>query len=210
MLFYDCATAPSPRRVRIFAAEMGIELPTHQVDLRAGEHLGEAFRKLNPECTVPLLVLDDGTAIAETVAICRYLEAAYPDGPRLFGDGAAARGLVEMWNRRMELEGIQAVVEGFRNGSPGFRDRALAGPRPVAQIPELADRGRRRFGWFLDDLDVRLGTAEHVAGNAFSIADITALVAVEFGGRALKMPVGAERSNLQRWHERVRERESTA
>ena len=206
MKFYDCITAPSPRRVRIFAAEKGIELPTVQVDLRNGEHFGEAFRALNPTCTVPVLELDDGTSIYESVAVCRYLEAAHPEPP-LFGSTPAEQGVVAMWDHRIETEGFMAAAEMFRNAARGMKDHALAGPDPVAQIPELAERGRMRVGRFFDTLDARLDGREFVAGSTYTVADITALVAVDFINR-LKVETPEGCTNLRRWHEAVSARPS--
>jgi glutathione S-transferase len=137
MKLYDFAPAPNPRRVRIFLAEKGIEVPTEQVDLRARAQHEPAFVARNPSATVPVLELDDGTCISESVAICRYFEALQPEPP-LMGEGAREQALVEMWQRRMEIDGMMAAGEAFRNATPGFKDRALAGTAPVAQIAELA------------------------------------------------------------------------
>lgn len=205
MLLYDCPGAPSPRRVTLFVAEKGIDLPTRNVDLRAGEHFKPAFRAVNPRCTVPALALDDGTTLTESMAICRYLEARFPDPP-LLGHDPVEQGRITEWQRWVEGEGLQAVIEGFRNAAPGFRDRALPGPVPVAQIPALAERGRERYQRFLTALDQRLGTHPWVAGSGFSVADITALVTVEFAERALKEPIAEAGAALQDWHRRMHER----
>ena len=206
MKFYDCATAPSPRRVRIFAAEKGIELPTVQVDLRSGEHFGEAFRAVNPTCTVPVLELDDGTAIYESVAVCRYLEAAYPEPP-LMGSSPAEQGVVAMWDHRIEIEGFQAAAEMFRNTARGMKGHALTGPDPVDQIPELAERGRMRVGRFFETLETQLDGREFVTGSSYTVADITALIAVDFISR-LKMEIPESCGHLRRWHEAVSARPS--
>lgn len=208
MKFYDCASAPSPRRVRIFLAEKGIEIPTEQVDLASGEHLGEDFRRKNPSCTVPVLELDDGTAICESFAICQYLESEYPEPP-LMGRDPRERALVTMWNTRVENEGLGAVAESFRNRSKGFRDRALTGPENFAQIPELVPRGRRRAELFLDRLEEQLTGKEFVVGDVFTVADITALIAVDFAGW-IKLPIPERAENLRRWHEAVSSRPSMA
>ena len=152
MKFYDCSTAPSPRRVRIFIAEKGLAIPTVQVDLRNGEHLTESFRILNPWCTVPVLELDDGTAISEAVAVCRYLEDAHPEPP-LMGVDARDRAMVAMWEHRFEIDGFLAVTEAFRNQARGLAGRALTGPGSVEQIPELVTRGRARVERFFAALD---------------------------------------------------------
>ncbi len=201
MKFYDCQSAPSPRRVRIFLAEKGIELPTVQVDLGAGEHLGAPFRSLNPDCTVPVLELDDGAALTEAFAICQYLESVYPDPP-LMGRDARERALVTQWNAKVESQGLAAIAEAFRNRSRGFTGRALTGPEGFEQIPELVERGRRRAELFLARLNAELAEREFVAGDVFTVADITALVTVDFAGWIrLALPAGAD--NLRRWHEAV-------
>src|SRR6266567_285526 len=126
MKFYDCATAPSPRRVRIFLAEKGITLPTVQVDLRNGEQFTESFRAINPDCTVPVLELDDGTRIADAIGICVYFEAARP-APPLMGSGPKAKGIIAAAQRRAERDGFYAVVEALRNFTPGMKGRSLPG-----------------------------------------------------------------------------------
>ena len=206
MKFYDCATAPSPRRVRIFLAEKGIEVPTVQVDLRTGEHFGEAFRKINPMLTVPALELDDGTCVSEVEAVCRYFEEAYPDPP-LMGVDAADKAVVAMWEHRCEFDGVFAVAEHFRNSVPGLKGRALPGPLDLEQIPELAERGKRRVEQFFRVLDGQLAENEFVAGSHYTVADITALVTVDFAGR-LKLTLPEELGNARRWHDAVSARPS--
>jgi glutathione S-transferase len=127
MKFYDCTTAPSPRRVRIFLAEKGTSVPTVQVDLRNGEQFSSAFRAINPECTVPLLELDNGTVIADILGICRYFEDLYRDPP-LMGRTAEQKAVIEAWQRRIERDGFYAAMEAFRNSTPGLKGRGLPGP----------------------------------------------------------------------------------
>ena len=194
--------------MRIFAAEKGIELPTVQVDLRSGEHFGESFRAINPTCTVPAIELDDGTCIYESVAVCRYLEAVHPEPP-LMGSTPAEQGVVAMWDHRIETEGFMAAAEMFRNTARGMKDHALTGPDPVAQIPELAERGRMRVGRFLDTLDAQLDGREFVTGSSYTMADITALVAVDFINR-LKVETPESCANVHRWHEAVSARPSAS
>ena len=134
MKFYDCTTAPSPRRVRIFLAEKGISLPTVQVDLRNGEQFSPAFRAINPECTVPVLELDNGTTIADIVGIFRYFEEVNPE-PRLMGHTGEEKALVESWQRRTERDGFYAAMEAFRNSTPGLKGHALPGPSPTSRSP---------------------------------------------------------------------------
>ncbi len=201
MKFYDCRTAPSPRRVRIFIAEKGIEIPTVQVDLRSGEQLGEAFRKINPRCTVPVLELDDGTRLTDTLAICHYLEAQYPE-PNLMGRDAREQALVMNWHEQVMTEGFLAGAEALRNYARGFANRAVTGPRDFAQIPELAERGRARLEAFMGMLDERLGESSHVALQRYSMADIGAYVCVDFAGW-IKLPVLERWANIRRWHEEL-------
>jgi len=207
MLLYTCETAPSPRRVRMFLSEKGIEVPMQEIDLRSGEHLSEMYRRKSPQATVPMLEFDDGTCISESDAICTYFEALHPDPP-LMGSDPRSKALVTMWNRRMECDGFQAVAEGFRNRVPGLRDRAIPSRHKVPQIEGLAERGAQRYRDFLVDLDARLEESEFMAGEIFSVADITAFVTIEFARRALKIDPDADQVNIARWHEAVGNRPS--
>lgn len=207
MKFYDCSTAPSPRRARIFIAEKNVPIETIEVDLAHNEQLSDAFRAINPRCTVPVLVLDDGTTLTENQGIAAYLEAAFPEPP-LLGRTPVERGLVANWNARCELEGLWAVAECFRNRSRGLANRALTGPRDFAQIPELAERGRARAEEFLFMLDERLRQSTFVAGEFFSMADITAVCVVDFAGW-IKLGVPESCTGLRRWRALVGERPST-
>jgi glutathione S-transferase len=206
MKLYDCTPAPSPRRVRIFLAEKGITVPTVQVDLRADEQFSPAFRAVNPDCTVPVLALDDGTCIADVMAICVYFEALQPEPP-LMGVGAQDRAIVTAWQRRVERDGFFAVAEAFRNSTPAFKGRALPGRDDYEQIPALVERGRARVGRFFAMLDVRLADHEFIAGRRYTIADITALVAVDFA-RWIKLALPEECGHLRRWHGAVSARPS--
>jgi glutathione S-transferase len=206
MKFYDCTTAPSPRRVRIFLAEKGISVPTVQVDLRNNEQLTPAFRKINPDATVPSLELDDGTRINDAIGICVYFEAVQPQ-PALMGETAAEKALVASWQREVERNGFYAVMEAFRNSAPGLKGRALPGPHDYDQIPALAERGRLRVQHFHEQMDARLTQSEFIAGPRYSIADITALIAVDFAARA-KMPIPESFGRLRRWHAQVSARPS--
>ena len=201
MKLYDCTMAPNPRRVRIFLAEKGVTLPTVQVDLRAGEQFTPEFRAINPECTVPVLEFDDGRRIAEVIAICTYFENARPE-PALMGLDAQDRAIVAAWQHRAEREGLSAVAEAFRNSTPGLKGRALPGPDDYEQIPALAERGRARLARFCELLDRQLAGNEFIAGERYSIADINALVAVDFAGR-VKLPMPDGLAHLQRWHDAV-------
>jgi glutathione S-transferase len=206
MKFYDCAIAPSPRRVRIFLAEKGITVPTIQVDLRKGEQFGDAFRAVNPDCTVPVLELDDGRRIFDSVAICVYLEQTRPEPP-LMGVSAVERATVAEWQRRAERDGFLAVAEAFRNSTPAFKTRALPGPDDYPQIPALVERGRARTQRFFKVMNARLADRAFVAGERYSIADITTLVAIDFAGW-IKLTIPDDCAHLRRWHQAVAARPS--
>ena len=206
MRLYDYAPAPSPRRVRIFLAEKGLEIETVQVDLSCGEEFAEPFVSLNPRCVVPLLELDDGSCIGEAAVICRYLEARHPEPP-LHGTTPEARARIEMWDRVIEDDGLRAVAETVRNRSPAFEGRALTGPVAYPQLPELAERGRQRTRQFLDDLDARLAESPFVAGNEYSVADITAFVCIGFA-RWAKVKPEPRHTHLVRWYDALSERPS--
>lgn len=210
MRLFDFALAPNPRRVRMFLAEKSVEIPLVQVNTREREQFEESFKAINPLSTVPVLELDDGTCIAESVAICRYIEELHPEPP-LMGTDAKDRAIVEMWNRRVELLGYAPTAEVVRNALPMFEDRGLSGvPGGVPQIPALVERGKQSLGRFFTLLDRQLGDNQFVAGAAFTIVDITAFVTIEFGKRAdLQIPDrGAE--NVLRWHGAIASRPSAA
>lgn len=202
MKLHTFPDAPSPRRVHLFLAEKDLAIEQVFVDLRCGQHLSDEFARLNPDCTVPVLELDDGTCLSSCAAICRYLESAHPD-PSLFGSSPEVSARIDDRDRWVEMNGMLAVMEGFRNSLKGFRDHGLPGRRPVAQIPELAERGRQRFEWFMNDLDRMLSGQNYVAGDDFSVADITALVAIDFGLRGLKMTMPDDAAHVARWHRAV-------
>ncbi len=194
---YDCATAPSPRRARILLAEKGAAYETVEVDLRRGEQLSDAYRQVNPQCTVPTLRTDDGLLLTDNAAITAWLEARFPEPPVL-GVTAAEKAEIASWNWRVEFEGLLAIAEAMRNSAPAMTERALAGPVNYAQIPELAQRGLARARQFFATLNERLAGRDFLAGDRFSIADITAVVAVDFA-RVIKLRVDAQWPELQRW-----------
>jgi glutathione S-transferase len=206
---YHSVTFPNSRRVRIFLAEKGLTLPLEPVDLAKGEQHSDAYRAINPRRVVPTLVLKDGTAIGEVLAIWRYLEEVYPTPP-LLGSTPKDKALVTMWERRAELEGFAAVMEGVRNASERLKGRAIAGPYDYDQIPALVERSRLRVKDFYADLDARLAALSFVAGDHFSAADITGLVTVDFAAKAMSFPVPDERKALRRWVEKVSSRPSAA
>ena len=206
---YHSVTSPNSRRVRIFLAEKGLTLPLVPVDLAKGEQHSDAYRAINPRRVVPTLVLKDGTAIGEVLIIWRYLEEVYPTPP-LLGSTPKDKALVTMWERRAELEGFAADMEGVRNASEQLQSRAIPGPYDYDQIPALVERSRLRVKNFYADLDARLAALPFVAGDHFSAADITGLVTVDFAAKAMSFPVPDERKALRRWVEKVSSRPSAA
>ncbi len=200
MKIYETKTAPNPRRVRIFLAEKGISVPYEQVEFTEASLRSPEFTRLNRLQRVPVLVLDDGTSIAESVAICRYFEETNPQPP-LFGTGAKGRALVEMWQRRMELNLLFPIAQTFRHAHPAMAKFE------VPQIPAWAEVNRARAVEGLALLEEQLGSQRFVAGDAYSIADITALCAVDFA-RPAKVAIGPELKNIARWHAEVSARPS--
>ncbi len=205
---YDCTTAPSPRRARILLAEKGVAHETVQVDLRAGEQMGEAYRRINPQCTVPALRTDEGVMLTDNAAIAAWLEAYCPDPP-LFGSTALEKAEIASWQWRIEFEGLIAIAECLRNSSPGMANRALPGPVDYSQIPELGQRGLARVQQFFAVLNERLQGREFVVADRFSIADITAVVAVDFA-RIVKVKPGEQHPELLRWRSAMAQRPSMA
>ena len=206
MLFYDCATAPSPRRARMAIAEKGMEVETREISLKEGAQLSADFLAVNPRATVPVLVTDAGTVLTENTAIASYLEDVKPEPP-LFGSSPDDRALVWMWTSICESQGGMAVAEALRNGNPHMKGRALTGPQNYEQIPELAKRGLARVGHFKDMLDRHLADREWIALDRFSYADITGFVFCDFA-RVVRMGVTDDHPNLKRWFDRVAARPS--
>lgn len=161
---YQWKSSPNSRRIRMFIAEKGVNIPFEPVNLGEGEQRTDWYVAINPRGVVPTLVLEDGTAIGEVPAIMRYLEETFPE-PALFGSTTRDHALVTMWERRMELEGFAAVMEAVRNALPSLKGRALAGPHGYEQIPELAERSKQRVKDFYADLDTRLSEVSFVAGK---------------------------------------------
>jgi glutathione S-transferase len=205
---YQSDGSPNSRRVRIFLAEKELALTLVPVDLGKREQRSDAYRLINPRQVVPTLVLEDGTAIGEVPAIWRYLDEAYPTKP-LLGATPKEKALVSMWERRAELEGFAAVMEGVRNALPGLKTRAIAGPHDYEQIPALVDRSKLRVANFFADLDARLADTPFVAGEEFSVADITALVTIDFAAKAFAISTPQEHRALTRWYEAVSARPSS-
>jgi len=200
MKLYDGGRAPNPRRVRIFLAEKGIDVPLEPVDMAAMGHKSETVTARNPLQRLPVLELDDGTIISESVAICRYFEELHPEPP-LFGTGALGRAQVEMWQRRMELHFLSAVAQAFRHIHPAMKEWE------VPQIPEWGEANKPKAIDYLHMLDRHLADSRFIAGDAYTIADITGVVGVEFMKPArLEVPAGLE--NVQRWFAEVSARPS--
>ena len=200
MKLYDSKMAPNPRRVRIFLAEKGIAVPTEQVDIGAKQHLTPDYAEVNPLQRMPCLVLDDGTAIAESIAICRYFEALQPEPP-LFGVGAKDIAIVEMWNRRCEMYLFFSVAQVFRHTHPAMKELE------VPQVAEWAEANRPRVTDFLRLIDGELARRPFIAGERYTVADITALCAVDFMKPA-RLAVPDELANVRRWHADVSARPS--
>jgi glutathione S-transferase len=200
MELYDGGRAPSPRRVRIFLAEKGIDVPKRQIDFANLEQMSDAFTALNPMQKVPVLILDDGTPIAETMAICRYFDHLKPE-PNLFGRDAHEIAFVEMWNRRAELNFYGAVSSAFRHLSPGM----AMSEKP--QIPQWGEANKAKALAFLGILDRELASRRYVAGDRFTVADITAGVTVDFM-KAPKIELPGDMQNVRRWHAEVSARPS--
>jgi len=192
MKILQTQTAPNPRRVRIFLAEKGIEVPYEELDLMKGALKTPEFSKLNPLQRVPVLILDDGTPIAETIAICRYFEETQPK-PALFGSGARDRAIVEMWNRRMEHHLLQCVAQAFRHLHPAMAQLE------VPQVSAWGEANKPRVLEMLQVMDRELATRPYIAGNDLSVADITALVAVDFM-RVARIQRPPELEHLARWY----------
>ena len=199
MKIYDSNTAPNPRRVRIFLAEKGIQIPYEQVDLGKAVNREAEFRQKNPLMTVPVLELDDGTCIAETVAICRYFEELHPNPP-LLGIDAKDRAMVEMWQRRMELELLLPIADAFRQRHDFFKGK-------IRQVPEYAEAQKQNAEERLTWLNDVMASRPFIAGDRYSIADITAVVAIDFG-RVSKIAIQPDQTHLKRWHEMVSARPS--
>jgi glutathione S-transferase len=199
MRIIETKAAPNPRRVRIFLAEKGIEVPTVQVDIARGANREADFLAKNPMGTLPVLELDDGTCIAETVAICRYFEETKPEPP-LMGTDARDRAVVEMWQRRMELEVALPIMQVFRNTHEFFKGR-------IPQVPEWGELCRKQALARLAWLDRELAGRRFVAGERYTIADITALCGIDFG-RPTGIRIAPEHEHLARWHAEVSGRPS--
>ncbi len=208
MIFYDCSTAPSPRRARMFIAEKGLTIETRQVSIADGEQLQPEFLAMNPRATLPVLVTDADTVLTENLGIAAYLEALYPEPP-LMGRTADEKGLVAMWTAIAEQQGAQPVAEALRNANPRMKDRALPGPRNYAQIPELAARGQARVASFFDLIEERLQDSPFLATDHFTIADLTAFVFIDFA-RVIRARIPDGNRATRTWFDNIAARPSAA
>jgi len=200
MKIYDSLGAPNPRRVRVFLAEKGINhVPFEQVNIATADNRKPEFLKINPMGGLPVLELDDGTLIAESVAICRYFEESHPE-PRLMGVDAKDKAIVEMWNRRMEFEVLAMTAASFRNTSDFFKGR-------IPQVKEYGEIAKNAAIKRLEWLDTVLADREFIAGPRYTIADITALIGIDFG-RTTAIKIQENQKNLARWHQAVSSRPS--
>jgi glutathione S-transferase len=208
MKLFSYPTAPSARRARILLAEKGVPVEIEDVDLRAGQHLSNAYLAVNPQGLVPALRLDDGTIITENIAIATYIEAVVPVPP-LLGLTPFERARVFQWNARVEFEGLLPLADAVRNRHPAFRGRAVPGIVAYDQIPDLAARGFERVKRFLETLEAQFASREFLAGDYFSFADITAVAFVDMLAMA-KLAISDSQPNLGRWFSTVRRRPSYA
>lgn len=202
MKLYDGGRAPNPRRVRIFLAEKGIDVPLVPVDMAALGHRSEEVTSLNPLQRLPVLVLDDGTVLTESIAICRYVEELHPE-PALFGRDALERARIEMWQRRMELNFLFPVAQAFRHIHPAMVEWE------VPQVPEWGEANKPKALEFLTILDRELADREFVAGDAFTVADITGLVGMDFMKPA-RIPLPEHLEHVRRWYDAVKARPSAS
>ena len=208
MKLYDYPAAPSPRRVRMFLAEKGLQIDIVLVDLAKGEQFSDEFRRVNPDCALPVLELDDGTRISEVNAICQYLEEMHPE-PALLGSTPEERAHISMWNAKVETQGLWAAADAVRNTLKGFSGRSVLGPVAYEQMPELAERGFARVDDFMHRLDGQLADNRFVAGDRFSIADIAAFVMIDFL-KWVKTGIPEDCAHVARWYEDVAKRPSVA
>lgn len=203
---YDFPKAPSPRRARILLAEKSIAHETVIIDMMTAEQMGGAYRAINPNCTIPALRLDDGTVLTDNAGIAAWAEAIVPDPP-LLGTSPLEKAEIASWNSRIESDGLMPIAEALRNSNPAMIGRALPGPNNYPQIPALAERGMARLATFFDMLNTRLDAREFVATDRFSLADITAVVAIDFA-RAVRVTPNEDQAHLLAWRARMAQRPS--
>lgn len=207
MKLFDCQMAPNPRRARIFIREKGLDIPFEEVDLIGGANLKPDYMKVNSHGLIPTLQLDDGTTLDEVPAICLYLEEKHPDPPML-GTNPLERAQAIAWDRHMEMGGLAAVAEVFRNSAPPFAERSLPGRSGDKAIPQLVERGKAGVKLFYDRLEQRLGEVPYLAGDNYTLADMTGLCVVDFAKFA-GFDIPGESKATQRWYETVSSRPGT-
>jgi len=208
MLFYDCSTAPNPRRARMFIAEKGVQIETREISMKTGDQLKPDFLKVNPRATIPVLVTDAGTVLTENLGIAAYLEAAFPEPP-LMGQTPDEKGLVLAWNTTVEQQGGAPIAETLRNTNPHMKGRAIPGPVDFDQILELGERGMARVDLFFDLLEARLSESAYLALDTFSLADITAFVFVDFA-RVIRRRIPEGNTATQTWFDAIKARPSAS
>ncbi len=208
MKLYDFKPAPNPMRLNLFMAEKGIEIPAQQIDMMTGEHLSDAYRAINPEMTLPALILDDGTLLTEVIGMFSYLESEYPENP-LMGKTSTEKALVLGWDHRCYIEGLGGVADILRNSSKAFKGRALPGSVHVPQIPELIERGKVRVPAFFNLLNQHLEGRNFMVGDSFTAADISAFVFVHFCSW-VKIGIPENCTNVQAWFDHIIARPAVA
>jgi glutathione S-transferase len=208
MRLFDFRRAPNPRRARIFIAEKGLSIERVNIDLYRMQQLSPEFLQINPLGTVPVLETDDGTYLAETLAICHYLESQHPE-PALMGTSPTEQAQVLMWNNVVEQHGMAAIAEGLRNWSPGFRNRVFPGRVEYEQLPQLIERGKARAEQFFDLMESQLENKRYLAGDNFTLADISLLSMTEFANW-IEIQPHVTRPALARWYESVAARPSAS
>jgi len=206
MIFYDFHGAPSPRRARMFIAEKKIDIESREIDLKVREQFSAEFLAINPRGTVPALVTDTGIALTENVGIAAYLEEKFPSPP-LMGNTAGEKGLVLMWNAICETQGFLVIGNFLRNSNPGHSGRAITGPVSFEQIPDLADRARKRADIFFSMLEAQLSKSDYLASSEFTFADITGFVVCDFA-RMVKISIPKSCPATQAWFNKIEERPS--
>ena len=206
LTFYDFSKAPSPRRVRIVLAEKNIPHDVIEIDMMKGEQMSAEYRKINPQCTIPALKLEDGTVLTSVAGITAYLEATYPDN-NLSGTTPMEKADIAGWTSRAEFELANAIPNALRNTNPAFKDRALPGPDNYAQIPELGARGMKMIDLFMDKLDTHLDGRDYIAADRFSLADITVVSFLDFA-RVVGKKITDAHPNVARWRALLAERAS--
>lgn len=208
MLLYDQQNAPNPRRVRIFLTEKGLTYDRTQINIVQGENLSTEFLKINPRGRLPTLVLDDGTVLDESVAICRFIEELHPEPP-LMGSDALSKARIEARQRHIEFDGLLPASEVFRNAYPRFTTRGIGGNvGPITAIPDLVDRGKKLMSVFFAGLEAELCESRYVAGADYSIADITALCTLDFATTSARIPFPQHCPAIRRWYQEVNARPS--